>query len=222
MKGGKIIAAGSAILGVSLFAAYLTTRQPPQCAGYNISITGPSTIGVGMPETYDVTVMLNGKPVPDVTVNLIGLGTSGDTGSTTARTDAKGIAAFTVTVTVAGSYSLTGTITEKGATCKSPSLSVTAVTPCPSGQVHVNGKCEKAVLTLTTPDTDITSATLPVTVTWVATLTTSTGTPIPDVLVNFSEKGIGLLASEPTGVNGKVSFTVTISRYGEYGYYAEA
>ncbi len=93
--------------------------------------------------------------------------------------------------------------------------------PCPDGQIHVNGTCTPADISLSTPTVDFTTE--PDTVKLTATITTTGGSPISNITVTLMDKTTGkAVGTSTTNSSGQAVFTITLSAIGSVEYYATA
>ena len=93
--------------------------------------------------------------------------------------------------------------------------------PCPDGQIHVNGTCTPADISLSTPTVDFTTE--PDTVKLTATITTTGGSPISNITVTLMDKTTGkAVGTSTTNSSGQAVFTITLSAIGSVEYYVTA
>ena len=105
---------------------------------------------------------------------------------------------------------------------KKPSPShVIPPSPCPDGQIHVNGTCTPATISLSTPTDDFTTE--PDTVKLTATVNTTGGSPISGITVTLMDKTTGkAVGTSTTNSSGQAVFTITLNAIGTFDYDATA
>ena len=98
---------------------------------------------------------------------------------------------------------------------------VTPPSPCPDGQIHINGTCTPVTISLSTPTVDF--STEPDTVKLTATVNTTNGSPVSGITVTLMDKTTGKsVGTSTTNSSGQATFTVTLNAIGSVEYYATA
>lgn len=85
---------------------------------------------------------------------------------------------------------------------------------CEKNEINLNGTCTPVKLTLSSDGTDFSQ--IPVTITFTAVLTTTSGKPVPDYALTLTDQTTGATGTSTTNTNGVATFKVTIKKHGTY------